>query len=257
MADPQIVVIGAGPAGLSVALSLARRGRSVTVLERDPAQPLDDPAAAYDRWSRPSVPQSPQPHSLLGRTRRALRLHAPDVLARAVQAGAWENDLRARLVGDASRPGDDDLVAVHCRRPVFECVLRRAVVDEPLVRLLSGVAAEGIELHAGGSGPPRIAGVRVGGDSVRSDIVIDASGRRSRVPGWLESGGVSLPEAQSQDCGVVYYSRYFRLRDRVDYPAWTGMLGPGGTTDSRASASSLATTARLPLCWECRRGSRD
>jgi hypothetical protein len=41
-----------------------------------------------------------------------------------------------------------------------------------------------------------------------------------------------LPEGQSEPCGVIYYCRYYRLLDRVDYPAWTGALGPAGTTDS-------------------------
>lgn len=44
VADLRVIVIGAGPAGLATALSLARRGRPVTVLNRDPAQPVDDPA---------------------------------------------------------------------------------------------------------------------------------------------------------------------------------------------------------------------
>jgi 2-polyprenyl-6-methoxyphenol hydroxylase-like FAD-dependent oxidoreductase len=169
VADPGIVIIGAGPAGLATALSLARRGRPVIVLEHDADQPVDDPASAYARWSRPGVPQSPQPHSLLGRTRRALRLHAPDVLAALLRAGAWENDLRDRFVGEAAGPDDEDLVVVHCRRPVFECVLRRALLDEPLAKLLSGAVAEGIELRTHGSDPPLVTGVRVrGGSSPRT-----------------------------------------------------------------------------------------
>lgn len=231
MADPGVVIIGAGPAGLATALSLVRRGRAVTLLEHDADQDVDDPASAYAHWSRPGVPQSPQPHSLLGRTRRALRLHAPDVLTALLRAGAWENDLRHRLLGEAARPDDEDLVAVHCRRPVFECVLRRALLDEPLATLLTGSAAEGIELHTHGSGPPRVTGVRVHGRVVDAEVVVDASGRRSPVRRWLRGVGVSPPQEQVERRGIMYYSRYFKLRDGVDYPAWRGVLGPAGTTD--------------------------
>jgi 2-polyprenyl-6-methoxyphenol hydroxylase-like FAD-dependent oxidoreductase len=231
VADPRVVVIGAGPAGLATALALARRGRPVTVLDRDAAQPIDNPASAYERWHRPSVPQSPQPHSLLGRTRRALRLHAPDVLASLFEAGAWENDFGHRLVGAAAGPAaDDDLVAVHCRRPVFECVLRAAVLHEPLATLVSGATVDGIDLAAG-DGSPRVTGVRVGGIAVDADVVVDASGRRSHVPLWVGRSGVSLAPEEVEECGVVYFSRYFKLREGLDYPSWRGVLGPSGTTD--------------------------
>jgi hypothetical protein len=43
-----------------------------------------------------------------------------------LRAGAWENDLSGRLVREAAEPGDEDLVAVHRRRPLFEAILRRA-----------------------------------------------------------------------------------------------------------------------------------
>jgi len=230
MPEARIVVVGAGPAGLATALALARRGRAVTVLDRDPEQPIDDPPTAYDTWNRPSVPQSPQPHSLLGRTRRALKRNAPDVLDGVLAAGAWENDLRVRLIKEAAQPGDEDLVAIHCRRPVFESVLRRAVTQEPLVTLLPEEPAVGLELH--GSNLPRVKGVKLAGSTLAADVVIDASGRRTPAPRWLGDAGVDLPPVRTEPCGIVYYSRYFRLVDDADYPDWIGVLGPAGTTDS-------------------------
>jgi 2-polyprenyl-6-methoxyphenol hydroxylase-like FAD-dependent oxidoreductase len=232
MPESKVVVIGAGPAGLAVGLGLARRGRRVTLVERDAAPPLDDPAAAFDRWQRPGVAHHKLPHSLLGRTRRALREHAPDVLAALLRAGAWENDLRARLVRDAAGPGDEDLVAVHCRRPFFESVLRRAVQDEPLVRIVSNTTVAGLDLQQSGASAPSVAGVRLQDGALAADVVIDAGGRRSVIRGSLEQAGVPMPVAQVEPCGVIYYCRYFRLLAGVEYPAWTGALGPGGFSDS-------------------------
>jgi 2-polyprenyl-6-methoxyphenol hydroxylase-like FAD-dependent oxidoreductase len=231
MPDPKVVVIGAGPAGLAVGLALARRGRPVTLVERDPAQPLGDPAGAFERWVRPGVAHHRLPHSLLGRTRRALRENAPDVLDALLRAGAWENDLRARLVRDAAGPGDGDLVAVHCRRPFFECALRRAVEDEPLVSVVSATTATGLVLQQNGAAPPRVAGVRLQDGELEADVVIDAGGRQSPIRRSLEQAGVPLPVAQVEPCGVIYYCRYYRLLDEVDYPAWTGVLGPSGMTE--------------------------
>jgi 2-polyprenyl-6-methoxyphenol hydroxylase-like FAD-dependent oxidoreductase len=153
------------------------------------------------------------------------------VLAALLRAGAWENDLRDRFVGEAAGPDDEDLVVVHCRRPVFECELRRALLDEPLAKLLSGAVAEGIELRTHGSDPPLVTGVRVRGGVVAADVIVDASGRRSPVRRWLSGLGVSLPREEVEECGMVYYSRYFKLREGLDYPSWRGVLGPGGSTD--------------------------
>lgn len=67
--------------------------------------------------------------------------------------------------------------------------------------------------------------------------------------GWLASAGVSLPEPQIQEFGFVYHSRYIRLRDGRDYPAWTGVLRPGGTTDcTRFRPRNSRVDRRLAAC---------
>jgi 2-polyprenyl-6-methoxyphenol hydroxylase-like FAD-dependent oxidoreductase len=153
------------------------------------------------------------------------------VLEDLLHAGAWENDLGRRLVREAARPGDEDLVAVHCRRPFFECVLRRAAEAELLINIESNAKVEGLVLQQNGPGVPQVIGARIQGGVVDADIVIDAGGRRSPVRTSLQVAGVSLPEGQTEPCGVIYYCRYYRLLEGVHYPAWTGALGPGGTTD--------------------------
>jgi 2-polyprenyl-6-methoxyphenol hydroxylase-like FAD-dependent oxidoreductase len=232
MSNSNVVVIGAGPAGLAVGLTLARRGRHVTIVERDPERPPDDPARAFEHWARPGVAHHRLPHSLLGRTRRALREHAPDVLEAMLHAGAWENDMGRRLVRDAAGPGDEDLVAVHCRRPFFESLLRRAVQQEPLVRVVTDTQVTGLALRSDGTAAPHVSGVRLHDQAIfEADVVIDAGGRRSPVRTSLKQAGVPMPTAQTESCGLIYYCRYYRLVDGADYPAWTGVLGPSGTTE--------------------------
>ncbi|WP_435192758.1 FAD-dependent oxidoreductase [Nonomuraea sp. bgisy094] len=48
-----VIVIGAGPAGLATAMLLAGRGHQVTVLERDPAEPLSTGPQSWESWERP------------------------------------------------------------------------------------------------------------------------------------------------------------------------------------------------------------
>jgi 2-polyprenyl-6-methoxyphenol hydroxylase-like FAD-dependent oxidoreductase len=43
---------------------------------------------------------------------------------------------------------------------------------------------------------------------LRADLVVDASGRRTRTPGWIAELG-EAPPAEAEEKGFVYYTRYF------------------------------------------------
>ena len=120
-------------AGLGTALALSRAGRQVTLLERD-ATPLPaDPDAAFE-WDRRGAPQVRHSHALLARLRNLLRDRHPDVLEALLEAGATEmrfaDNLPVDIVDRDPRPGDEDLVALACRRTTFEWVLRRIVLAD-------------------------------------------------------------------------------------------------------------------------------
>jgi 2-polyprenyl-6-methoxyphenol hydroxylase-like FAD-dependent oxidoreductase len=122
-----------------------------------------------------------------------------------------------------ARPGDEDLVALAGRRTTFEWVLRRAVLAQDHVRLLDGVTVEALTF-AQASGTPTVTGVRTGGrhsGALNADLIAVANGRRSSLPAWLAAGGVEVPE-QVEDTGIVYFSRFYRLRDGAEMPAQEG-----------------------------------
>ncbi len=130
----RVLVIGAGVAGLASALGLARAGHEVTVLERDATPMPADPDEAF-AWHRPGAPQVRHSHALLARLHNLLRDQFPDVLAELLSVGATEIDfvemLPETIVDRSPRPGDEDLVALACRRTTFEWVLRRAALAQP------------------------------------------------------------------------------------------------------------------------------
>lgn len=206
-----VAVMGAGIAGLSTSLSLARRGHRVVLLEQDAAAFSGDPRSAFEGWLRPGVSQFRQPHCILGAGRRMLREHAPDVYERLLRAGAVEVDQRALLPEPPETADDEDLAVLACRRPVFEAVLRSAVSAEPRVEIAAGTRAVGlcVEQSAGRS---RATGVRLDGSELDAALVVDGLGRGSPAVEWLTRAGVELPPARISDCGVVYYSRHFRTR---------------------------------------------
>ncbi len=65
----------------------------------------------------------------------------------------------------------------------------------------------------------RVTGVRVaerdgGGpeQTVAADLIVDATGRGSRTPVWLEQLGYPRPEADRVEIGIGYATRCYRLR---------------------------------------------
>jgi 2-polyprenyl-6-methoxyphenol hydroxylase-like FAD-dependent oxidoreductase len=57
---------------------------------------------------------------------------------------------------------------------------------------------------------PHAAGVATSSGQQRTaDLVIDATGRRSRSPAWLAGLGARLPRVDTADHRFVYYTRYF------------------------------------------------
>jgi len=228
-----IVVIGAGVGGLGTALAMARAGHRVTVLERDATPMPHDPDEAF-AWDRRGAPQVRHSHALLARLHNLLRDHYPDVLEQLLEAGATEirfcdhppPDMEDR----APRDGDEDLVAIACRRTTFEWVLRSIVLAEPHVTVRDGVSVDGLLTAApanGSGGAPVVTGVRVVRDGAAehldADVVVAAGGRRLGTR-WLNELGVA-PEVTEEDTGIIYLSRFYRLRDEADMPESNGPIG--------------------------------
>jgi flavin-dependent dehydrogenase len=65
---------------------------------------------------------------------------------------------------------------------------------------------------------PTVTGVQTTGGEVGADLVVDAMGRRSPVQGWLASLGGQPMAEQASDCGVIYYTRYYRVRADASLP---------------------------------------
>jgi 2-polyprenyl-6-methoxyphenol hydroxylase-like FAD-dependent oxidoreductase len=235
MATKHVVVIGGSVAGLGTALALSKRGHRVTVLEAD-ATPL--PAShieAFERWNRRGSPQTRHSHALLARLRNLIRDHAPDLLEKLLACGAEElrftDRVRQLFPGAELEPGDEDIVFLACRRITFEWVLRRHILDTGLVDFRDGVRATRLQAEGDPAGLPRVTGVWVQephGSNAQSetlvpgDLVVDASGRRSKLRSWLPAIGTPPVRQESSPCGIFYTSRFYRLLDGVEPPPLDG-----------------------------------
>lgn len=208
----RIAVVGAGVAGLSTAIFCARDGHEVVLLERDATPLPQGPDEAFE-WQRRGAPQVRHSHAFLARLRNLLRDELPEVREDLLASGALEvrwADMVPDTLGDVpAEPEDEDLVMLACRRTTFEWVLRRAALGTDRVELRDGAVVTGLSA-ANGSGPLRIVGVDVGGQTIEADAVVDATGRTSRLVEMLARHDVCLPIERS-DTGIVYLSRFYRL----------------------------------------------
>ena len=112
----KVLVIGAGMAGLWVALALAPTGREVVLLDRDPPPPEGGADEAFETWARRGVGQLRHSHAFLARLRLLIRDQHPELLAELHAAGCRDLGLEGSLTAAHRKryrpePIDDDLDA--------------------------------------------------------------------------------------------------------------------------------------------------
>ena len=251
----RIAIIGGGIGGLAAALTLKQSGREVVVIERDAEPPTIAPDAAFDAWARPGVPQFRHAHIMLSRVYTLLRDHHPDLLEELLQAGLQLSELPELLPAAHQdnyqpEPGDDDLRHLWGRRPTFEYVLRRHVGALPHVRFVHSARVIGL-VSESDQRALRVRGVELSRAGKRevleADLVVDASGKQSKCPQWLEALGVRLAVV-SKPSGFVYSCRHYRLKDEsAPRPRRNG----GGNLDFLGYATFYAEHGNYALTFGC------
>ena len=220
------IVIGGSVAGLLTARALSDVVDDVVVMERE--RLVDEPT------TRGHVPQGKHLHLLLAAGLDRLVEWFPGIDEELVAHGAARIDGTRAWVfqaGGYRARGDWGPVVLSMTRPLLEQLVRRRVRSLGNVTLRDGVVVERVELSGG-----RVSGVVVDGAVHQADLVVDCSGRSSRIVHQLEASGVLAPPVSrvTIDCA---YATGFLPRSPDDFEGSFMVCGTSPPTSFRAGAA--------------------
>lgn len=202
------IVIGGSIAGLLAARVLSEQFERVTIVDRDRLPLTAEP--------RRGVPQSVQSHVLFTRGYRILEELFPGIGEALRAAGAvlfdWGKDFLYFQQGNwtPTTEAASGMESYTCTRPMLESTIRQRVSQLPNVEFLQGQRVVGLS-----SDRTSIQGVKLQqGDTSQeclAQLVVDASGRSTQTPQWLQDLGFTPPSATVIDPGLGYATRRYRI----------------------------------------------
>ena len=218
MSRNHAVVIGGSMAGLLAARALSDHFAGVTLFEADRFPTEVD--------NRKGVPQGQHAHGLLASGFEVMESFYPGLTGELVGQGATLGDTTKDVIwclgGSYKHRFVSGMNGVTMSRPLLETTIRRRTIALPSVQVRDGVRVVSLMAADG-----RVTGVNVeaegGAEAVAADLVLDATGRGSRAPAWLESLGYSRPAEETVEVGVGYTTRVF-LRRPQDFGGASGMI---------------------------------
>jgi 2-polyprenyl-6-methoxyphenol hydroxylase-like FAD-dependent oxidoreductase len=206
------VVLGGSMAGILAARVLAEHYDTVLVVDRDKVLGVSE--------ARRGTPHTRHAHGLHARGHLNLEELFPGFTDELRATGVPTGDLaemRWFFNGHKLRPAHTGLVSVTAPRPVLENHIRSRVADLPNVVFFEETDILGLVPTSDHS---RIIGVRVqprNGDAevLEADLIVDATGRGSRTPAWLEEFGYQRPEEERVKVGLAYTTRLYRSKPEM------------------------------------------
>jgi 2-polyprenyl-6-methoxyphenol hydroxylase-like FAD-dependent oxidoreductase len=211
------VVAGASMAGLLAARVLADHFDRVTLVERDrlPSRPE----------ARKGVPQGRHVHVLLARGLQVLEGLFPSISDELRTAGALAvnsgREIAWHHAGGWRTNYDSDIWLLAMTRPLLETRVAERVRALPNVAIRENERVVGVSSNQGA-----VTGVEVRGtrqrNTVEADLVVDATGRGSAMPTWLEQLGFAAPATDEIPVPLTYSTCQFRRGNRA--PDWRALL---------------------------------
>jgi 2-polyprenyl-6-methoxyphenol hydroxylase-like FAD-dependent oxidoreductase len=216
MSNKHAIIIGGSITGLLAARVLANFFDKVTVIERDH---LPENAA-----HRNGVPQAHHLHVLLARGFQIIEQLFPGMDLELEAAGApsihWGKESVAYLPYGWTPIFESSVRTRGVSRTLLEWLIRKRLLTLPPVRIMAGYEVEGLSATANQT---QVTGViirsRSGAretESLTADLVVDATGRSSHAPEWLEMLGYDKPQETEVNSFLGYATRWYKRP--IDFP---------------------------------------
>ena len=208
------VVIGGSMTGLVTARILLPYFERVTIVERD--------ALPVGPELRRGVPQARHAHVLLVRGQHILNDLFPGLTSELATLGVpavdWSADCVMVTAFGLGPRQPSDMITYTCSRPLLEWTVRQRLAALPQVQFLTGADVAGLEATANRS---RVTGVQLrfrqtpppelnGSVTLAAGLVVDASGRTSQLPAWLQALGFAAPQETIINSFLGYASRWYQ-----------------------------------------------
>ncbi|MGQ0542394.1 MAG: FAD-dependent oxidoreductase [Blastocatellia bacterium] len=205
------LVIGGSMAGLLAARVLSDFYDNVILIERD--------TLATRPEQRRGVVQGRHAHGLLASGVAVLEDFFSGISDELIAKGALGADVLNDAVwffeGGCLKRVPSGTRGLLASRPLLESLVRERTRKTCGIQILDNCAVDGLFSYGGS-----VKGVRIDGGILEADLVVDATGRGSRVPQWLESIGFAGPREDKIEMQLAYTTRLFKLRPgrTADFP---------------------------------------
>jgi 2-polyprenyl-6-methoxyphenol hydroxylase-like FAD-dependent oxidoreductase len=204
------VVLGGSIAGLFAARVLSDAYDEVLIVDRDVLLGVEGP--------RRGCPQGRHINGLLARGQLTMEELFPgitgEIVADGVPTGDLAGDVRWFFNGKHLKQQHAELLCLAATRPLLEKHIRARTEVIPNISFAERHEVLGLRTVAGGT---QVTGVRVRrldsdkDEVLRADLVVDAMGRGSRMPVWLEELGYGRVDEESRKVGLGYVTQHYRL----------------------------------------------
>ncbi|WP_079909510.1 NAD(P)/FAD-dependent oxidoreductase [Paenibacillus sp. 32352] len=211
--EGKAIIIGGGIAGLLTARVLSDYYQEVMIVERDELP--QGPSA------RSGTPQAFHPHRVLTRGSMIMEYFFPgyvdDLLAQGAHPTQNEKMSLFTLHGlvKTSTPEKN----ASSSRALLEWTFRQRVQKISNIHFLSGQEVTSLQTSADHK---QVTGVHIKERSeqkqertVAADLVVDTSGRSSKLIKWLEAMGLVVPEPERLIVHLGYSTRYYRVPQHI------------------------------------------
>jgi len=225
------LVIGAGISGLLNARVLSDFFDEVIILEWDSGSRRD------------GTPQARHIHTLLARGRQIIENLYPDFMGELARCNIpiydWIKDVHlVQPDGSIANKISTGIKGLGVSRPILESLIRELTLKISNIKIeyctVSGLIIENAYVR----------GVQTKDEDIFADIVIDASGRNSKLCDWLNSAGYGEPDTSIVDPHLGYATRSYRIPDHVTLDSPSAIIQPERGT-YRAAAAMMVEDRKM------------